>query len=249
MDARETFPIRLKALREAIGISQDEFAKALNVTRASISYYERGNRIPDIQILSKINEITGCSVDYLLGNSENMNPTYADIGLVTNLADETIDKLADYFQFGDELNFLLCHESLKSIMSDAVAYAELVQSDEQQEMHIASKDYVKFIIIQQVVGIVEDYAQYKLDCIEEIDQSSANCILREIERTKSALNRRLATDDMLRRMEESSEKIDTRYHAAKSQHEERMKNDPIYKFRIRMEPGSVMENFINHEGD
>ena len=70
---RTTFSQRLKALREAIGASQDEMAAKLGVARQSISLYENGQRLPDIQVLDAICQATGCDPEYLLGYQDEMN--------------------------------------------------------------------------------------------------------------------------------------------------------------------------------
>lgn len=76
---KRRFSERLYRLRSAIGVSQDALAKALNVSRAAIGYYENGERLPDIEFLDRINWVTGCSLDYLLGRSDLMTspPEYA----------------------------------------------------------------------------------------------------------------------------------------------------------------------------
>jgi transcriptional regulator with XRE-family HTH domain len=99
---RDIFPIRLKALREAIGISQEAFAKALGVSRATIGYYENGSRLPDIAFLDVLVMKTGCNIHFLLGHSDHMHEEYESLGGETELNDEQMDSfvhLASYKSF------------------------------------------------------------------------------------------------------------------------------------------------------
>lgn len=60
------FSERLRELREDNGYTQDEIAEKLNLTRQSISNYEKGNSDPSLDNLVKLADIYNCSVDYLL---------------------------------------------------------------------------------------------------------------------------------------------------------------------------------------
>ena len=46
--ATKRFAKRLKQIRETAGLTQEQFAKELKVSRGTISYYEKGERTPDI---------------------------------------------------------------------------------------------------------------------------------------------------------------------------------------------------------
>lgn len=60
-------PKRLINLRKSKKMTQEEFAKAIGITRSSYSQYELGNREPDYDILDKIAKFYDVTVDYLLG--------------------------------------------------------------------------------------------------------------------------------------------------------------------------------------
>lgn len=60
-----------KRLRQLRGTkSQDEAAKGIGISRGALSYYEKGERNPDINTLSSIAKYYGVSADYLLGLSD-----------------------------------------------------------------------------------------------------------------------------------------------------------------------------------
>lgn len=69
MDTMSQFAPKLKSLREENGLNQSQLADELGVSRGSISFYENGDRIPDIDFLAKTAEYFNVSADWLLGRS------------------------------------------------------------------------------------------------------------------------------------------------------------------------------------
>lgn len=70
------FPDRLKELREKRELLGKDLAKIMGVEPATITNWEKGNRFPKYDVLIKIADYFDCSLDYLLGrtndNSENI---------------------------------------------------------------------------------------------------------------------------------------------------------------------------------
>ena len=95
MATNETFADRLTKLRENTGKKRQEVADELKISRASLEYYEKGKRKPDIEVLVKIAEYYEVSTDYLLGLS--IAPTTnKDIQFIcdyTGLSEEVIEEL------------------------------------------------------------------------------------------------------------------------------------------------------------
>ncbi len=52
--------------RKSLGMTQIEFAEKMNVTRQSVSRWEAGTAMPDIDKIGEIADILGVSCDYLL---------------------------------------------------------------------------------------------------------------------------------------------------------------------------------------
>lgn len=67
------FGSRLKALREQSNIKQGQFADKIGIVRQSMSNYESGKHCPDVEVLKRMAQCLGCSVDYLLGLTEHKN--------------------------------------------------------------------------------------------------------------------------------------------------------------------------------
>lgn len=61
---------RIKELRNARKMTQNEFADRINVTKSMVSAYENGTRLPSYDVLIKIARLFKVSTDNLLGYSE-----------------------------------------------------------------------------------------------------------------------------------------------------------------------------------
>lgn len=64
------FANRLKALRNSHGLTQDEFAKKIKITRSRLGMYETGQREPDFETLEVIADFFNVDTDYLLGRTD-----------------------------------------------------------------------------------------------------------------------------------------------------------------------------------
>lgn len=62
---------RIAALREKHGMTQDELAKKLGISRAALSHYETDRRQPDYDTLRDIANYFNVSLDYLLGRTND----------------------------------------------------------------------------------------------------------------------------------------------------------------------------------
>lgn len=63
---------RLRELRKDNNMSQQELGKLIGVTKVSVSGYEKGTRVPSMDVLNKILDIFHISADYLLGRELNV---------------------------------------------------------------------------------------------------------------------------------------------------------------------------------
>lgn len=95
------FDKRLKQLREETGLTQEELAKKLNISRGTYAHYETGKREPKFETLQHLATYFNVSVDYLLGKSllRNYNEKIAfhlntdgldlgDLEVIQNLIDQ-----------------------------------------------------------------------------------------------------------------------------------------------------------------
>lgn len=70
------FADKLIQLRKKNGWSQEELANQMNVTRQSVSKWEGAQAIPKLEIIIKLSELFGVSIDYLL--KDDMEETAAE---------------------------------------------------------------------------------------------------------------------------------------------------------------------------
>ena len=70
---------KLSKLRKENGISQEELAEKLNISRQAISKWENNESLPDTENLIAIAKLFNVSIDFLVGNkmvdSEQKNST------------------------------------------------------------------------------------------------------------------------------------------------------------------------------
>ncbi len=88
----------LKDFRKDNKISQEDFAKQLEIARSTLSYYERAKSEPPIYTLVKMSEVMNCSIDELLGttkeitNSTEEKFSYSELTEKIYYLNELIDK-------------------------------------------------------------------------------------------------------------------------------------------------------------
>ena len=63
------FAEKLKTLRGNKGLTQEEFAREINVTKGAVAMWETGKRTPDLAMIKKIAAYFDITVDELIGGS------------------------------------------------------------------------------------------------------------------------------------------------------------------------------------
>lgn len=71
VDVEKAFPERLKAQREANGLTQEELGQTIGAGKVPISRYESGHVLPNVQNVVKLAVALNCSTDFLLGRTEH----------------------------------------------------------------------------------------------------------------------------------------------------------------------------------
>ena len=70
----------IKNLRKEKGLSQEQFAQALHVTRQTVSAWERGLSRPSLETLQQITQVLGVELEQLLyGEETGKKPRYRDV--------------------------------------------------------------------------------------------------------------------------------------------------------------------------
>lgn len=73
------FGNNLKKLRKQAGMTQQQLAERLGVTKSIVSYYELSERTPSPEVLVKLASVFRTSTDALLGITKDAGQEYIDI--------------------------------------------------------------------------------------------------------------------------------------------------------------------------
>lgn len=65
---------RLKKLRQSNNLTQKDISKKLEISQSLYSKYENGNKTIPLYILSKLARILNTSIDYLIGDTNQIEP-------------------------------------------------------------------------------------------------------------------------------------------------------------------------------
>lgn len=63
---------KLKEIRKKLGLSQEQLAEIMNVSRQAITKWENDVGLPDTENLKEISHIFGVTIDYLLDNNNDL---------------------------------------------------------------------------------------------------------------------------------------------------------------------------------
>lgn len=63
---------KLRKIRSKFGLSQEQLAEVINVSRQAITKWENDGGLPDVSNLQEISEVFGVTVDYLLNDDSNL---------------------------------------------------------------------------------------------------------------------------------------------------------------------------------
>ena len=67
-----TFGQKLKEIRKKFGLSQEQLAEIMNVSRQAITKWESESGLPDISNLKELAKVFGVTVDYLLDDKNTL---------------------------------------------------------------------------------------------------------------------------------------------------------------------------------
>lgn len=161
MYTKEGFSKRLLNLRKESGVSRQNAADSLEISRASLEYYEKGLRLPDAYVLAKIANYYDVSADYLLGRTEAAT---TDIDLQTicdyvNLTEKAVENISEFTSIYPPFNMInagtvfkdLCENgSIFSFCQYIVSYFEISDLISLYEKMIAKKKHNN-----------QDYSEYE----------------------------------------------------------------------------------------
>ena len=71
--ANQFFSTRVKELREKAGLSMDQLAKQLGITKSRVNMWENNGTVPRMNVLVELAKFFNVTTDYLLGNDDASN--------------------------------------------------------------------------------------------------------------------------------------------------------------------------------
>ena len=92
------FSEKLTALRRQAGMSQEQLADRLGVTRQSVSKWESGAAQPELAKLVALSELFRVSVDYLVKDYIEEPELPAESGTATARLEEQVEEISRYFR-------------------------------------------------------------------------------------------------------------------------------------------------------
>lgn len=88
------FSERLKELRAEKGIRSEDAAEVFGVSRATLSAYEMGKSVPDLNVLNKMADFYEVSTDYICGRTNVKKSLQADTSSV-KLSQSDVNKISE----------------------------------------------------------------------------------------------------------------------------------------------------------
>ena len=133
---------RIALARKRAGLTQEELAKKLDIAYPTLNKYERGHRIPDAELLSRMVKLLDCDPGWLLtgeGSIERKKASYASIDeeLIIEIAEavqEFLEKEKLELPFIKKIELILYF--YKRIQSDKIKRSELTED---------LQDIIKFV--------------------------------------------------------------------------------------------------------
>lgn len=127
---------KIKRLRLQKGVTQDTLSRALNVSYQTVSKWENGSSMPDIQLLPEIAVYFGCSIDDLFDLSEQ-----AQLDRIENMLEMEEALSAEEFKQAEAfLKGKLCDKDRKA---DALRLLAGLMNHKADELRKAAEFYAK----------------------------------------------------------------------------------------------------------
>ena len=167
----EVFGKRLKELRKANGYTIEQFAEAVGISKSTVGYYENNNRMPDIEILSRIADVLNVSADYLIGKT-NTTATKGKTKTVcdfTGLSDTAVEYLSELVKNRDYGKLSIINHLFSELKQDYAFYCheenddgewtEIIHTGDEKKDEILIAAYMQFLL-NQVTENTKSNAKY-----------------------------------------------------------------------------------------
>lgn len=157
----DRFAQRLKVLRKERGITQQQLADGVGISKGGLSYYENAGRTPDISILERFADYFGVTTDYLLGrtNAQTQKAKLQAVCNHTGLSDKSVNLLSNLKE-----NSPAQLQAINFLLEQAAGDIDIVYD-------IADTDNYEGSILNAVVRYLNRYSNYDEYLAEYVSSS------------------------------------------------------------------------------
>lgn len=159
-----TFAEKLITQRKKSGVSQEELAAKLGVSRQAISRWESENTLPDTHNLKKLSDLFEVPIDYLLYDSCYQEHNIATANNIKNYNGKNILKISLLLIFVGAMGIIVL--LILSTQIPSIKMKPLVVSDvEQINNNTPIETDVELYVPQKTYSFLSFLDYYKLDMI------------------------------------------------------------------------------------
>lgn len=158
------FADKLIRLRKRMGLSQEELADMMKVSRQAVSKWEAAQSIPDLDKVLKLSELFGVSTDYLLKDDIEIEDNVGGESVVNVV---TLDEANGYLEHTKKKAFKLAIATLLAILSPVALIVLSILSDDilshmSEELIVIIGLSVLFLLvtISVILFMVSDFGEH-----------------------------------------------------------------------------------------
>ena len=192
------FGERIREAREKLGLTQEDFADQLGISRASLALYESGRREPKVDVLARLVEVTKVAPDFYLGRSDAMEHNSHEVLELLSLTDESLIAIADANPYA--INQLLSHPAFHALLEYISVFVSPVISPERSPSVLESARVRAHIKLEEIINST---------CPESGDKPE-DVLSKRIPITATVANNDDELEDLLSRTEEDRWLVDRR---------------------------------------
>ena len=158
---------KLKEIRKRFGLSQEQLAEIMNVSRQAITKWENDGGLPDVSNLQELSKVFGITVDYLL-NDDNQLPALSmrkelDKDKYKNKLTMYIEVLKEYYPEPYEVYNLRREKKMNIVESAIDLFVDIMPitladiTNDVSPYYLVKKDNLKLLVNIQdyVMEVIE----------------------------------------------------------------------------------------------
>ena len=162
-----TFGQKLKELRKNFGLSQEELALIIHVSRQAITKWESDNGLPDILNLKELSKVFGLPVDYFLDNTKELEVLYMKIELDKNDYKNKISMYSEVLHkyFNNNEIFILTRNKKVTIIDSLIDFLTIPWLGPVETADALSDLSPYYLVIKDNLKLLVNIKDYELKVI------------------------------------------------------------------------------------